>query len=100
MPDFRGEFLRGHDGGRGADPDAATRTGGDLVGSFQDHAVGNHQHPVPMSPGQTQNTYSSYMLANHSYGVTHNFQSSDPNVGNRSTENRPRNLAVQYCIKF
>ena len=100
VPDFRGEFLRGHDGGRGADPDAASRTGGDLVGSFQDHAVGDHTHLVPMSPGQSPNSYNSYTIGNNSYGTTYNFQSGNPYSGNRSAENRPRNLAVQYCIKF
>ncbi len=100
VPDFRGEFLRGFDNGLGSDPDAASRTGGDVVGSFQDHAVGNHQHLVNMSPGSGLNTYNSYMIGNHSYGTLQPFQSSDPNAGNRSTENRPRNKNVQYCIKF
>lgn len=47
LPDYRGEFLRGWDHGRGVDPDASTRvdrgdgTGGDAVGSRQSGSVGN-----------------------------------------------------------
>lgn len=52
IPDYRGQFMRGTDSGRGLDPDAAGRTGGDNVGSTQGFenashthaAAGDHQH--------------------------------------------------------
>lgn len=44
VPDLRGEFLRGFDNGQGNDPDAASRTGGDAVGSSQTSAFSSHYH--------------------------------------------------------
>lgn len=47
LPEYRGEFLRGQDHGRGVDPDVATRTNrgdtitGDNVGTRQSAAVGS-----------------------------------------------------------
>ena len=90
VPDFRGEFLRGHDGGRGADPDAASRTGGDKVGSFQDYQLSAHTHGLSISRLYVH--HSVYYHMPNSITVTA--------ANNISTESRPRNLAVQYCIKF
>ncbi len=45
-PDLRGVVPRGWDHGRGKDPDAALRTGGDHVGSSQDDAIKRHNHPT------------------------------------------------------
>ena len=50
LPDYRGEFLRGWDHGRGADPDSAARTDrgdgttGDAVGTRQVSVYGAHVH--------------------------------------------------------
>ena len=51
LPDYRGRFLRGVDGGAENDPDRASRTAmntggatGDAVGSVQGHAFQTHNH--------------------------------------------------------
>jgi len=50
LPDYRGEFLRGLDGGVGRDPDRASRTNrgdgntGDIIGSKQASAFELHAH--------------------------------------------------------
>lgn len=57
VPDMRGRFVRGVDGGVGRDPDALTRSEpqvgsgntGDLVGSIQGDALGQHVHGTPVS---------------------------------------------------
>ncbi|MBS0369009.1 MAG: tail fiber protein [Proteobacteria bacterium] len=55
LPDYRGEFLRGWDHGRGLDPNAATRTNsgngttGDKVGTNQGQAVGTFTSTGPFS---------------------------------------------------
>lgn len=56
LPDLRGRFLRGVDGGAGVDPDAASRVAnrpngniGNRVGSLQADAVGSHGHGVNIS---------------------------------------------------
>lgn len=53
LPDYRGRFIRGVDGGAGNDPDTASRTTmatggntGDSVGSVQGHAYASHSHTI------------------------------------------------------
>lgn len=52
LPDYRGYFLRGQDGGAGVDPNAATRTNrgdgqtGDKVGTKQTDAYAQHNHSM------------------------------------------------------
>ena len=131
VPDFRGEFLRGHDAGRGVDS-------GRLLGSSQDYATKEHSHTFGTGTdggsGEQHNigflrVYGLYNYGyRNDYGPVHYYDvsssyvkkfstagaiSSNPGVdkvttstisqanGNPSSiETRPRNLAVQYCIKF
>ncbi len=61
VPDLRGMFLRGVDGGRGADNDRNSRAtsnsggnAGDAVGTYQGDALGSHNHTFSYS-GNTNN---------------------------------------------
>ena len=89
VPDLRGEFLRGFDNGQGNDPDAASRTGGDAVGSSQGYEIQSHNHAI-----YTQNNYG---YPNGSGGTRAGSNNSGSTGGN---ETRPRNKYVQYCIKY
>tara|TARA_B100001093_G_scaffold197516_1_gene189917 strand:+ start:2928 stop:3482 length:555 start_codon:yes stop_codon:yes gene_type:complete len=93
LPDLRGQFLRGHDNGHGDDPDAASRTGGDVVGSSQADEFKEHNHDLPI---QLNNGY-----AGGSGGARYQSYSAGVDTGNRGgNETRPRNVYVQYCIKY
>lgn len=94
VPDLRGEFLRGFDNGQGNDPDAASRTGGDAVGSSQTDEFKSHNHTIPMhSPS---NTSKADRPPWDSQG-TNSTAYTNVSGGN---ETRPRNKYVQYCIKY
>ena len=69
LPDLRGMFLRGKDGGRGADDDRNSRSTaafggatGDAVGTYEAHSVQSHGHSFSGS-GSTGNA------GNHNHGV-------------------------------
>lgn len=118
LPDLRGRFPRGVDGGAGNDPDIAGRTGpntgqntADAVGSVQNDAMQNHSHQFNMGysydrAGNSQIISSS----NTSNGST----TYDPNNGfstmstvsktgfgtlRLSTESRPKNANVYFVIR-
>lgn len=105
LPDLRGEFLRGLDGGRGIDPD--TRT----IGSTQTDALQNlegtiygyikgvfaqsHSGVFQDGQGGWSNLSSGTNISGGATQVT--FRAGK--VARVATETRPHNVAVLYCIK-
>lgn len=83
LPDFRGEFLRGYDNGRGVD---ASR----VFGSSQSDAFKAHTHTYTLQTGSQ---------ATSSGGEVGGANSSSTTGSSGSSETRPRNIAIMYQIK-
>lgn len=114
LPDYRGRFLRGVDGGMGRDPDAASRTpmntggnSGANVGSIQGHQYASHTHTQdPHSHGiqiaQGSNSgFPQYPTTLPSSSTT-TFTSNSATATNQNSggnETRPVNAYVAYIIK-
>ena len=104
VPDFRGRFLRGRDGGVGLDPDRAARTAmnaggavGDLVGSVQGDMFAAHNHSLPLdSQGGGLNMQS----MTDSGGSDENWSMYYPTGWNGGYETRPKNANVNFIIKL
>lgn len=94
IPNLRGEFIRGFDGGRGLDI-------GRAFGSVQLDSFREHGHNMKFTNSQSNTNYNnstgSFML-NTSYLSAFTELSSLEKTG--GTETRPRNIALQYCIKY
>ncbi len=104
VPDFRGQFLRGRDGGVGRDPDRGSRGAmngggatGDNVGSVQGDQFRSHRHTVPSdsSGGNvSQNSLTDTSGSDEGYTYT-------PGTGYEGgNETRPTNAYVNYIIKL
>ena len=85
LPDYRGQFLRGHNSGAGIDPNAGARTDrgdgttGDQVGTKQAGEIQSHQHP---SAGQHNHT-ATQGTHNHTASSAHE----NGNLGGRFSHN-------------
>lgn len=102
LPDYRGLFLRGVDAGSGMDPNASKRIGptgsgtNNGIGSYQCDALQAHTH-----------TYKAVVLAapaqsgNAAGQATGDVQTAEPTSPARTApETRPKNIAINYLIKF
>lgn len=88
LPDMRGEFQRGWDGGRGIDT-------GRMLGSYQAGEVQSHTHaPLNGTGFAVANTLGTFGIG----GTGIALQSTTGASG--GTETRPRNIALYTCIKY
>jgi len=89
LPDLRGEFIRGHDLGRGIDSNRS-------LGAFQDHQLQDHLHTT----GSTDGACASGSGANRKRTESSTPNStSNPTTGNHGSETRPRNISLCYGVK-
>jgi len=100
LPDYRGRFLRGVDGGAANDPDRASRTAmatggntGDAVGTLQADGIVSHNHTL-ITGGTYVGTYGN-TLTNFSNSGSAGSIVTASTGGN---ETRPKNANVNYCI--
>jgi|GEM_PF-3471897 len=95
LPDARGMFPRFADHGRGKDPDASSRTGGDTVGSVQADCVGAHTHDVQANAGSDSGGGA---ITNG--GSSESQTIADAALENDGNETRPVNIALSLIIKY
>jgi microcystin-dependent protein len=113
LPDLRGCFIRGVDGGAKRDPDSAQRAAsgaggnaGDQVGSLQQDAYQGHEHQydaVAQGPIEAQGgSGGSGLVAVPNQSTTNQTQDPSPGYGapKVSSETRPLNLYLNYIIRY
>lgn len=91
LPDFRGEFLRGFDAGRGVDS-------GRTLGSFQADELKSHQHNLSLDTAAGVFDYNGAEGARYKLSGTPESGSGTLLTG--GAETRPRNVSVNYIIKL
>lgn len=98
VPDLRGEFIRGLDGGRGIDT-------GRALGSAQSDALKEHQHEFGGDDQlRAQGSYTSvggfpYDATSVTSGSGQRLLTKTATAYPMGTETRPRNVAMNYIIK-
>jgi microcystin-dependent protein len=117
LPNMRGVFLRGVDNGVGNDPDTASRTApnpggnsGDAVGSYQADQFASHHHDngaVTCGDFYSSGAYNIYGVATMAnvpspaaaWGNENEYTGWTGLAGG-SSETRPKNVYVNYIIKY
>lgn len=107
LPDMRGEFIRGVDNGRSADPLRVFGSSqvGTIVGGYDDN---NEEANSGLLIGHNSNKYGSDPVDLANYGVSSVYYTVGSTLGIGSISNapyfysvtRPRNIALLYCIKY
>ena len=111
LPDYRGRFMRGWDHGASIDPDKATRTNrgdgitGDNVGTKQTDALQNITGSYSgESRGSAAGAFADVYggdggwMGAGNQPTSWNFDAS--RVARTSTETRPTNINIMFCIKI
>jgi phage-related tail fiber protein len=93
LPNLRGEFLRGWDDGRNADP-------GRVFGSAQADAIRAHNHNVPAWKATQPDPTGGPSAVGADSGGGGSEQDDIVTRTTGSAETRPRNVALLACIKF
>ena len=109
LPESRGEFLRGWDHGRGMDP-------GRFIGSAQHDTLQNIVARLDAAPNAVYQFLGEGVIAGGAFAVTERSANGFPDAGvgggqagaltfdasrvaRTSSETRPHNIAVMWCIK-
>jgi microcystin-dependent protein len=111
VPDLRGRFIRGVDGGAGNDPEAASRVdmfdrstvlGAKEPYSIQTSSYGSHTHPYAMFPQPTDTEKMVSELEFWSFPIGTGVLPDDPPVtdlqAGASSESRPLNVYLYFII--
>lgn len=88
LPDLRGEFIRGHDLGRGVDTNRS-------LGASQSHMFQDHTHNAI----GTSATGSQYLASTNFFSPSGNYATSGAITGSPGAETRPRNISLVYGVK-
>lgn len=110
VPDLRGRFLRGRDGGATRDEDRASRSAmntggatGDAVGSVQGDSLASHSHPyndIFYSESGGTVSVTSNKGSGDSDSDNSGWQISRTTSNTGGTETRPENANVNFIIKY
>ena len=111
VPDLRGEFIRGWANGRTEGTPAVPVDSGRVFASKQEMQLQSHKHTTPNSDCRTYSAngygtdYLNYWCDSEWYGLGQAPLSGDGNhpentTAKIGTETRPRNVALNYIIKF
>lgn len=85
LPDYRGEFMRGLDDGRGVDT-------GRVLGSAQGQAIQSHTHDVAGTASMSGTFAAGVAMLSQGAGYL--------TAATGGAETRPRNLSSLICIKY
>jgi microcystin-dependent protein len=103
VPDLRGEFVRGHDNGRGVDAGRALLSSQSGEIQSHDHSINDPSHSHPLELGNPEEDYGdNFPGASDNRIRTKNGPSATTGISINAAggaETRPRNVALMYIIK-